>query len=280
MEFRAATAISGGLHAAVLLWALVSFSGHRLEATPVDSLPVDFVSEKDFSQMTQGVKKAPKVVMPKPVVEKVAEAKSVEDLAPKINDKQEIKPTAEKTPEPQPMPKPDPIAEKLKKQDEHKEAKEQQKPLPPKKPVQQQPKFEPDKILALLDKRAPQRIAATGAELNPTQSLGRAHGTAAQLSQSEIAALRKRITDCWNVPAGAAGAENLKVVFRVIFRRDGTIERGPDAVEGSVSPYGPAFAESGKRAILQCQPYTMLHPQTYDSWKDLEIEFSPRDMYP
>lgn len=280
MEFRAATAISGGLHAAVLLWALISFSGHRLEATPVDSLPVDLVSEKDFSQITQGVKKAPKVDMPKPLVEKIAEAKPVEDPAPKITEKAEIKPTAEKTPEPQPMPKPDPIAEKLKKQDEHKEAKEQPKPLPPKKPEHQQPKFEPDKILALLDKRAPQRIAATGAQLNATQSLGRAHGTAAQLSQSEIEALRRRIKDCWTVPAGAAGAENLKVVFRVIFRRDGTIERGPDAVEGSASSYGPAFAESGKRAILQCQPYTMLHPQTYDSWKDIEIEFSPRDMYP
>ena len=91
MEFRAATAISGGLHAAVLLWTLVSFSGHRLEATPVDSLPVDLVSEKDFSQMTQGVKKAPKLEMPKPLVEKIAEAKPVEDPAPKITEKAEIK---------------------------------------------------------------------------------------------------------------------------------------------------------------------------------------------
>ena len=59
MEFRLATAISGGLHAAVLLWALISFAGHRLEATPVESLPVDLVSEKDFSQVTQGIKAAP-----------------------------------------------------------------------------------------------------------------------------------------------------------------------------------------------------------------------------
>ncbi len=152
--------------------------------------------------------------------------------------------------------------------------------MPPKKPVRQQPKFDADKIAALLDKRDPQRHAAVGAELNSVPGLGAAHGTAAKLSQSEIAALRKRITDCWTVPAGAAGADNLKVVFRVIFRRDGTIERGPDAVEGSASPYGPSFAESGKRAILQCQPYTMLHQETYDSWKDIEIEFSPRDMYP
>jgi outer membrane biosynthesis protein TonB len=279
MQFRAATAISGGLHAAVLLWALVSFTGHRLEATPVDSLPVDLVSEKDFSQMTRGIKKAPKIEMPKPLVEKIAEAKPVEEPAPKITEKAEVKPTAQKTPEPQPMPKPDPIAEKLKKQDEHKEAKEQQKPLPPKKPVQQQPKFDADKIAALLDRRAPQRLAATGEQINSKASLGSAAGTAAQLSQSEIEALRRRITSCWTMPVGAEDASHLKVVFRVIFRRDGTIERGPDAVEGTASPFGPVFAESGKRAILQCQPYTMLNPAHYDNWKDIEIEFSPRDMF-
>ena len=55
MEFRSATAISAGLHVAVLLWAVVSFSGHRLEATPVDSLPVDLISEKEFSEVTSTV---------------------------------------------------------------------------------------------------------------------------------------------------------------------------------------------------------------------------------
>ncbi len=280
MQMRVASAISTGLHAAVLLWALVSFSGKTFEVTPAESLPVDLVSVKDFSAMTQGVKKAPKIDMPKPLVEKKGDPKPVEDPAPKVTEKPEVKATAQKTPEPQPLPKPDPIAEKLKKQDEQKQAKAEPQPLPPKKPVRQQPKFDADKIAALLDKRDPQRHAAVGAELNSVPGLGAAHGTAAKLSQSEIAALRKRITDCWTVPAGAAGADNLKVVFRVIFRRDGTIERGPDAVEGSASPYGPSFAESGKRAILQCQPYTMLHQETYDSWKDIEIEFSPRDMYP
>jgi outer membrane biosynthesis protein TonB len=280
MQMRVASAISTGLHAAVLLWALVSFSGKTFEVTPAESLPVDLVSEKDFSQMTQGVKKAPKLEMPKPLVEKKGDPKPIEDPAPKVTEKPEVKATAQKTPEPQPLPKPDPIAEKLKKQDEQKQAKAEPQPLPPKKPVRQQPKFDADKIAALLDKRDPQRQAAVGAELNTAPGLGAAHGTAAHLSQSEIAALRKRITDCWTVPAGAAGADNLKVVFRVMFRRDGTIERGPDAVEGSASPYGPSFAESGKRAILQCQPYTMLHQETYDSWKDIEIEFTPRDMYP
>ena len=43
---RKATAISAGLHAAVLLWATLSFSGKSFDVTPAESLPVDLVSEK------------------------------------------------------------------------------------------------------------------------------------------------------------------------------------------------------------------------------------------
>ena len=67
---RKATAISTGLHAAVLLWATLSFSGKTFEVTPAESLPVDMISEKDFSQLTKGAKDAPKLDMPKPLVGK------------------------------------------------------------------------------------------------------------------------------------------------------------------------------------------------------------------
>ena len=46
MEFRTASVISTGLHAAVLLWAVVSFSSKTFEVTPAESLPVDLMSEK------------------------------------------------------------------------------------------------------------------------------------------------------------------------------------------------------------------------------------------
>ncbi|HZL61534.1 MAG TPA: hypothetical protein VFC32_04470, partial [Pseudolabrys sp.] len=147
-----ASAISTGLHAAVLLWALVSFSGKTFEVTPAESLPVDLVSERDFSEMTKGAKQAPKLEIPKPLVEKIADAKPTEEIAPKLTEKKELKAVQEKTAEPQPLTKPDPIAEKLKKQDEQKQqTKAEPQPLPPKKPVQKQPKFDADKIAALLD---------------------------------------------------------------------------------------------------------------------------------
>ena len=276
---RKAAAISTGLHAAVLLWAVISFSGKNFEVTPAESLPVDLVSEKEFLQITKGAKDAPKVEKPKPLVEKKAEPKPVEEIAPKLTEKKELKAEQEKTPAPQP--KPDPIADKIKKQDQPKqEAKAEPQPLPPKKPpIKQQPKFDADKIAALLDKRAPQRTAATGEVVNDDASLGRVNATASQLSQSEIEAFRRRITDCWSPPVGLDSAQELVVIFRVQFNPDGSVKRGPDVISGKASASGPVFAESARRAILQCQPYTMLRRQTYDSWKDMEVAFKPSDMF-
>jgi outer membrane biosynthesis protein TonB len=277
---KMASAISASLHAAVLLWALVAFTGKTFEVTPAESLPVDLVSEKQFSEMTKGAKDALKLETPKPRVEKTGDPKPAEEVTPKVNEKKEVKAAVEKAAAPEPAPVPDPIAEKIKKQDEKKqEAKAEPKPLPPKKPEIKQPKFEPDKIAALLDKRDPQRNAATGEAVNKDESLGRANATASRLSQSEIDAFRRRITDCWSPPVGMDNAQELIVVFRVIFNPDGTVMRGPDVIGGRPSVSGPVFAESARRAILQCQPYTMLRRETYDNWKDMELAFRPSDMY-
>lgn len=298
MQMKTASVISTVLHVAVLGWATLSLNSKAFEVTPPDSLPVDIISDKEFSEITKGVKDAPKPVeKPKPIVEKVAEPtpKPPDEIKPTINDKRTVennKEAAAPPPQPEPKPpekkvepkptppKPDQIADKLKDDKPKPETKPQ--PMPPKRPpIPKKPeeKFDPSKIAALLDKRDPTRASLTGAELNKDANLGSAVGAAAKLTQSEIDAFRRRVASCWSIPVGAEGAENLKVVFRVLFRRDGTVERGPDPVEGSASPFGPAFAESGRRAILQCQPYTMLRPEHYDSWKDIEIGFTPRDMF-
>jgi outer membrane biosynthesis protein TonB len=279
MQMKMASAISTGLHAAVLLWALVSFSGKTFEVTPAESLPVDLVSEKDFSAMTQGAKKAPKLEIPKPLVEKKADPIPVDDPAPKITEKPEVKATAQKTPEPQPIPKPDPIAEKLKKQDDQKQAKAEPQPLPPKKPVRQQPKFDADKIAALLDKREPQRHAATGAEINSTPSLGTARGSAAQLSQSEIDALRARLMSLWNPPVGAQDADQFQVTIRIRFKRDGTLEMGPQVLTSGNGSRFNAIRDSAVRAVLIGQPFTMLRPEHYDVWKEMDFTFDTKEMF-
>jgi colicin import membrane protein len=280
---RKATAISAGLHAAVLLWATLSFSGKSFDVTPAESLPVDFISEKDFSEMTKGVKDAPKVETPKPLVEKKSEEppKPIEEAKPKITEKKELQAAKEATPQPEPQPpKPDPIAEKLKQQDEPKQTKTEPKPLPPKKPPQKpQPKFDADKIAALLDKRDPQRNAATGIETNATPSLGTAAGTAAQLSQSEIDALRARLMALWNPPVGMQDASQTQVTIRIRFRKDGTLATGPQVLTSGSGAQFNAMRDSAVRAVFVGQPYTMLRPDHYEQWKEIDFTFDTRQMF-
>ena len=277
---RKAAAISTGLHAAVLLWALVSFSGKTFEVTPAESLPVDLINDKDFSELTKGAKDAPKLEQPKPLVEKKAEeVKPAEEIAPKLTEKKELKAEKEKTAEPQP--KPDLIADKLKKQDEpKKEAKAEPRPLPPKKPPQkQQPKFDADKIAALLDKRVPQRNAATGAELNSAPSLGTATGNAAQLSASELDALRRRLMALWNPPVGLQDAERYQVIIRIRFKRDGTLATGPQVITSGSGVRYEAMRDSAVRAVFVGQPYTMLRPDHYEIWKEIDFTFDTAQMF-
>ena len=279
---RKATGISAGLHAAVLLWATISFTGKTLEATPVDSLPVDLVSEKDFSEITKGVKDAPKIEMPKPLVEKKAEEppKPVEEAKPKVTEKKEVQAAKDVAPPPEPQQaKPDPIAEKIKQPEEKQQAKIEQ-PLPPKKPPQkQQPKFDADKIAALLDKRDPQRNAATGMEANATPSLGTPSGMAAQLSQSEIDALRARLMALWNPPVGMQDADQSQVTIRIRFRRDGTLATGPMVLTSGSGAQFNAMRDSAVRAVFVGQPYNMLRPDHYDMWKEIDFTFDTKQMF-
>src|SRR5882757_232735 len=198
---RTAYIISAVGHAAVLLWSVWSFAAKPLVVPPGDALPVDIVSVSEFTQMTQGNKSAPKAETAKPLVEKVAEAKPVEDTTAKVVEKKEVKAAREPPPAPEAKPvenkpetkpaesKPDPIAEALAKEQakkpEPKKA-EAKPPTPPKKPAPPAPKFDPKQVAALLDKRDSARLAAAGETLNNTASLGTPSGKSAQLSMSEL----------------------------------------------------------------------------------------------
>jgi colicin import membrane protein len=295
MQIRTASVISTALHIAVLGWATLSFSGKAFEVTPPESLPVDIISDKDFSEITKGVKDAKKVEeKPKPVVEKIAEPppKPVEELKRTINEKREVAenkdaappPKPEKPPEAKPEPpKPDAIAEKLKDEKPKQEAKSEPQPLPPKKPVipKQQPKQDYAALAqaALLDKRDPTRAAASGSELNMAPSLGVANGAAKQLSESEMAAFQRQVRSCWTLPVGAENADQLMAILRVQLRRDGTLAAEPEIMGGKGDLLGKAYTESGRRAVIQCQPYKMFKPENYAKWGDMDVVFTARDMF-
>jgi colicin import membrane protein len=305
---RTALAISAAGHSALLLWGLVSFAAKPFEAAPAESMPVDLVSITEFTQLMAGAQNAPKTPAPKRLAEKVAELKPAEDITAKI-DKREVvaaraepppaepKPPDPKPPEPkpaavtpapkieakekkQPDPKTDPIAEALKKEEAKKPT---PKPEPkaaasPPKPAPPQPKFDASKVAALLDKRDPTRLAAAGDAVNTTPSLGARTGSASQLTQSEIDALRAQIQQCWNPPAGATDAKDLIVQIRLQLNQDGSLTVDPTLVNRGSHPFFRVAAESALRAIRRCQPYK-LPIAKYDVWRDVEVTFDPREMF-
>lgn len=303
---------SVALHVLVIGWGMVSFSARSLEAPPPESMPVDIISADQLSKITAGSKTGEKD-KPKPLVEKVAEAKPVDDTAGKVTEKPEVKTEAAPEPPPKPVEKPvekkpdppkpvaehkpkdepkpiekkpdppkvDPIAEALKKDEAKKPTpKPQAKTAPPKPPEPKRERtFDQSKIAALLDKRDPTRHAATGESLNSTASLGAARGTAATLSQSELDALRARLTKLWNVQAGTEHPEELIVDIRIRLTPDKRLAAPPEIVSRGSSPRYRAAADAAMRAVLQAQPYDMLRPATYEQWKDMIVTFDPRQMF-
>ena len=284
-------------HACALILGIVTISAEPMEVPPTETMPVSFISSSDFSKLTQGVKNAPqlKADNPKPLADKVDAQKSVDQLAPKAADKPAITTqTNQAKPQPKPDPKPDPkqaakpdkpppeykpdqIADLLKKDAAKNPPKPNDKPTP-QQPAKETPKFNADQVAQLLDKRDPQRQLAAAETLNSTANLGAASGAAAELSQTEIDALKARISSCWSPPPGVDATSRLYVVLRVLFKQDGSMASEPTLVEGTASALGPALAESAKRALLLCQPFTMLKPEHYDQWKDLELKFDPHEL--
>jgi outer membrane biosynthesis protein TonB len=287
-------AISATAHAAVLAWGMISFATGPYKTEVTEALPIDIISAIDFSQMTAGTKNGSKDATA-PRAEDVGERKPADDPNAKIVKQNEVKATSDVPPPPvpkpptpapkaqPPQPKRDLIAEALKKDETKKPNTKQadaKTPIPPRKPpLPAVPAFDANQVLALLDKRAPQRQTASADATNNTSALGSAKGHDAQLSQGELAALRQRLSECWSPPVGARDADRLRVVIRVIFNPDGTVARTPSLVEATVSPLGPATAESAMRAILRCQPFNMLKPEHFEQWKDIEITFDPKTMF-
>jgi colicin import membrane protein len=287
---KLAYTISTAGHAAVLLWSVWTLAAKPLVVPPGDALPVDLVSVSELTRLTAGSRT--EAATPQPLVETIAEPKPAEESAAKV-EKKEIKAARESAAPPQAKPaeskpekteaKPDQIAEalakeKLKQPEPKKAAKPPTPPRKPSPPTPPAPRFDPRQVEALLDKRQATRLAAAGSVLNPAPSPGVARGNAPQMSLSELDALRQRLGQLWNIPAGAKDPEELTVLVRVRLKPDGTLAAPPMVLNSGNSPLFVAARESAIRALYRGQPFNMLRPETYDLWKDIEITFDPRSM--
>lgn len=200
----------------------------------------------------------------------------------------EAKPKAEKKPEPKPEPEakpkprsspvlanakplkkpppPDAFASVLRTLEELK----QRPPKPKDKPPEEKGKPKDEKTETFEQQIAKALTAPS-----------RPHDPSRPLAISEIDLVRQQIIKCWNVPAGAKEAWNLVVEVSVVMNPDGTVRdaRVQDAGRMARDPFYRAAAESALRAVKnpRCQPFK-LPPEKYDQWRDMVLNFDPREM--
>lgn len=294
------------LHVLVLGWMMLSFSTKAFVMPEEDVVAVDVISADQLSHAMAGTKTGKKE-NPKPLVEKVAEAKPrVDDAVGKITEKPPVvtdttpppqpkpvekpvekkpdppKPVAEAKPkeEPKPVEKkpetPDPIAEAIKKEEKKppKPQVEAAKP-PPQPPQPKERTFDQTKIAALLDKRDPSRQAVTGDTLNSNAALGTSKGKAADNSASWGAMFQQQVERCWKKPFGGIESQNPEAAFSIRLKRDGTLEAAPIPEGTPATPYLRVYQESALRAIIECQPYN-LPAAWFDEWKFFAPVFTER----
>ena len=292
---------SVALHVLVLGWVMLSFSTKALEIQPEDSVPVDVISPDQLAKVMAGTKTGKKE-NPKPLAEKVAEAKPVDDAVGKITEKAPVvtetapppqpkveekpvekkpdppkvveKPKEEPKQEPKPVEKkpepvkPDPIAEAIKKEEKKPPPKPVQaaKPPEPAKPKIVERHFDQSQIAALLDKRDPTRQAVANDTLNSNAALGLSKGTAADNSATWGSMFQRQVERCWKKPYGGIESQKPEVAFAIRLKRDGSLEGTPIPEGVPATPFLRVYQESALRAIIECQPYK-LPAAFYEEWK-------------
>ena len=299
------------LHILVIGWMMVSFSSRAFVMPEEDTVPVDVISADQLAKVTAGIKSGKKE-NPKPLVEKVAEAKPVDDVMGKITEKAPVVTETAPAPQPKPVEKPvekkpdppkpvaqekpkeeqkpvekkpdtpDPIAEALKKEEKKPPPKPQvQAATPPPQP--QKPKervFDQSKIAALLDKRDPSHQAATGTTLNSNAALGTAKGKADAIVATWKGAFVAAVRRCFNFPYNGIDADKFEADIDIQLRPDGTVASQPVivGVRGPSRSIAEALGESARRAVEQCQAYAFLPKDQYETWKYIPMTFGLKDM--
>jgi len=239
-------------------------------------IPIEMVKIADETKVKPQVKKVVNIKdKPKPEKKRVEERKV------------EMPPPPPKMASTMPLPedKPKPKKTEDKKPDNKKAAKAprvspRMKPRPPSQ-------FDSKKLAALLDKRQKteqdfgKKLEEKGYEAAPKITDIDLQQQAMQITD----AISKHITDnnCWNVPAGAKGAQDMIIVIHFQLNPDGLLLGSPKVVDSarmnrSGQEFYRAAAESALRAVRKCAPYDFLPRDKFDLWREIEMNFDPSEM--
>lgn len=303
---------------ALLYFGVPSFVDEEIIETPrvitAEILPMSEISNvkpKQKEQPPAQEKEKPKVVEEvkkpaPPVKQEKAEVTKVEPVPekPKEEPKSEepVKKEEVKKEEPKPKPKPKEEALEIKKEEPKKEEPKKEEPKKEeakkktekaskeiddiikadnKKPDKKSKKVadDLDSLLKNIDTASGGPKPNKGAEKAEHSAESESYDSSIPISQSERDFIKGQISKCWNVPAGAKDAENLKITVKIEYSRDGKPVSVKLVDNGrSSEPYYRAAADSAMRAVKLCSPLKGLPENKFGGWKDMEITFDPKDM--
>lgn len=279
--------LSGLLHGVILAMAILTFrfvEPLSLEEgyIPVELLPVSDVTDvrpetpsetptpepKPAPAEPEQLAALPPEKPPEPVEvapDPLAPEAPAEPPPPEPRPREEITPQAEEAPPKTPRPKP---------------PRRQPKPEAPKPPKQD---FDIDQILGVIDQEQKQPRPEQQASETPSGAERPQRGAGLQtgLTVSEKDAILGQMRRCWNPPVGAPRPEELIVRLFIRLRQDGTLDGPPDVVDAgrysSGDTYYRAAVEAARRAVIQCQPYS-LPSDKFEAWREIDMIFDPTRM--
>lgn len=297
---RSSVIASVALHVAIVILATVGlptlFKPPAPEPVP---LVVELVTIADVTNVpTKPREPEPKKEEPKPEPPKPEPAKPVEAAPPPPPAPPKSEPKAAAAPPPEPVPEPKAPAkvEEPKPEPKPKAPQELTNTKPAKKPKAPQEDF--DSVLKNLAKSLPQQKAEPKAEkkAEPKTNFDDLMAKAIPSNRRNIADPTKPLTmteqdaiknifikamlRCWNPPVGAKDAKDLVVNIRVNLAEDGTVLRATlDDTTLGKSDFWRAAAESARRAVLVCSPFSELPRNLYPQWRESVLNFNPAEMF-
>lgn len=115
-----------------------------------------------------------------------------------------------------------------------------------------------------------------------SKSVSNSYDANLPMSMSEKDAIRSQIAKFWNVPAGAKDAHELVIVLEIELAEDGTVLKvelaNASKARYSRDTFFRAAADSAIRAVKQCAQIKNLPPEKYQTWRDMELTFDPKEM--
>ena len=289
------------LHIGVLALVLIGLPRWHKPVEIAPAIPVEVVtlSEKSAAPKAEPKPQPAKLAPPKleappppppppvaqPEPEPAPEPKQVAALPP------QPEPEPVPLPEPAPKPKPEPEVKKPEppKPEPPKPVAKPKRPAPKpmeeaKKPEEKKPAEAKDFILKTLEKlkQTTETVKVEPPKPEaPSQPSAPPSSVQDQLARNELSELiRRKVEGCWSVPAGARDANDLVVEIKVVLNRDGSVIAADivDAARASTDAFFRAAAESARRAVRICSPFSELPPDRYDIWQSLTLRFNPKEM--